>query len=691
MIRPRQIRLQQPQARTILLGGGLDLETPMMSVGEGFALEADNFEPNLNGGYRKMLGFERFDGRAAPSEQVYYTIQVADSSAETVGSTLTGGTSGATAELVIKDDDLNLLGVTDLAGNFEADEVIGSTTVVVPESLQNYPDEKISAVWEKAAQDYWRAFIQAVPGTGPVLGVWFWLGKAYAWRSNGSVVKMFESSATGWQEVTLYSLIEWNNGVLSEGDIVAGDTITGATSGATATVKSFIKVEGAYGSTASGYAVIEVLTGTFTASETINEGATARFDLDGGVSDIEFTLGANRFDFVNHNFSGSPDSYHMYGCDGVNRGFEWDGTILTPIVTGNTADAPTHIEAHSNHLFFAFDGGSLQSSIPVNPLVFNGLIGSFEIAVGEEISGLKSVIGNALLVSTNRGIQGLFGKSVDDWIIQPIATDSGDAGNTLDVIGSPMMVTRRGITKVSAGDLYGNFGSSTVSRRINPLLRAFLQNKTLIGANVIRDKNQYKIYFGDGTGIILTSDQLFGDQGLPAFTTFSYIDYRPSCLCSVPRAASDEIVLFGDENGFVYQEERGNSHDGDEVQYALRLPFHHLGSPQVRKSFKWLDIESDVERTADLRVTYEYSDGSSHTAASPIRDYEFQGGSRAYWDEGDWSLFNWNDELVSRENLSMSGAGHNVSVLFFGISAVTAPFTINAITYQYLPRRLKRG
>lgn len=683
------MNLPQVKTKTILLGGGLDLESPMMAVGEGFALELDNFEANLMGGYRRILGYERVDGRAAPTAAIYYTMQVESAEFMELDDVITGSVSGATAVIVAIDFTQNIIGITALTGSFEVGEVVGVTTVTVPQSANNYPDAKISAQWELAAQNYYRDLIEPVPGVGPVLGAWHWLGKHYAFRSNGTVVKMHESSTAGWVEIDMYSLLQWDGGVLNEGDVSEGDTLTGATSGATATVKKLVKVSGSYGTDAVGYAVIDVTSGAFEDNENIEKGVDVVFIANGADEAISFALGENHFEFVNNNFSGASDTYYMYGCDGVNRAFQWDGELVTPIVTGMVDDAPTHIEAHTNHLMLSF-GSSVQNSATQLPLVFNAILGAAELATGEDIQGMKSVAGDALLISTNRGVHGLYGQNVDNWQLQRVSVDSGDAGNTLDVIGAPMMVTRRGVMRIDQSDRFGNFESSTVSRRINPLLRSWLEIKNVIGALIIRDKNQYRIFFNDGTGIILSSDQLFGDQGLPQFTTFS-LPVQPYCVNSIATRGGNEVALIGAEDGYVYQLERGYSFDGEAIQYAARLPFHHLGSPMVRKSFKWLDIESDVERTADLRVTYEYSDGASHTAVSPIREYEFQGGSRAYWDEANWDEFNWNDEIVSRENLSMNGTGHNVSVLFFGISAVTAPFTINAITYQYLLRRLRRG
>lgn len=688
------MNLPRVDTKTIMLSGGLDLETPLMAVGEGYALEAENFEPNLMAGYRKMQGHERLDGRARPSDAVYHTLPVTDSSSIVVGESITGDTSGATAEIIIKDDDRNLLGITDLSGDFTADEDFttdtGSGTTTATQIENNYPDTRISAQWNKAAQDYYRDKIQPVPGSGPVLGVWHWNGKKYAFRSDGSNVLMYESSGTGWQAITFYSLLKFTDGTFNEGGLEAGDTITGATSSATATVKRVVKVSGSYGADAVGYLVIDVTSGTFQDGENLQESAATIMVADGADEPIELASDGNRYEFVNYNFGGSSDTYYMYGCDGTNPAFEWDGELYTPILTGMEEDAPGHIEIHSNHLFLTFPGGSLQNSATREPLVFNPILGAAELGVGEEIRSINSVTGDAMLIATDRGVWGLYGTDVDNFQLQRISTDGGDIGSTLDVMGNPMMLTQRGIQRVAAGDIYGNFESATLSRRINPFLAQKLRLAGVVGSNVVRNKNQYRIYFDDGTGLILAQDQLFGGESLPEFTTFT-LGFMPTCVESVSITSAEETILAGGTDGYVYELERGNSLDGEEMIYVLRLPFHHLGRPQVRKAFRWLDIESDVPETADLRVSYEFSDGASHTRTSPLRFYEFTGNSRAYWGEAFWGEFNWSDEVVSRESLSLSGTGHNISVLFYGASATASPFTINSITYQYIPRRLRRA
>lgn len=646
-----------------------------------------------------MLGYERVDGRTAPSDAVYFTLYVDDASFEALNTVVTGSLSGATGYIVGLDIVENVLGITALTGNFVVDDILnGGSITTGPEESDGHPDVDTDIQWEFNAQEYYRDFITEVnpaTGVGSVLGVWQYNGVKYAFRSNGTNVIMYKSSLSGWTEVTHFQLMQWDTGVLLEGDVVEGDTLTGLTSTATGTVKRFIKVSGSYGSNAVGYMVIDVTAGTFNSGEAIQKAAVTKFTSTTLADDIKLTLstGNHDFRFVNYNFKGAEDQKRMYFTDAVNRGCEFDGTVLTPILTGMTIDKPMAIEAHLNHLFFAFDGGSLQHSAITEPLIFNPILGAAEIAVGDGIRGIKSIGGESLLISTDRALSSLYGNDAASWQVKLVAIDTGDVGNTLDVIGSPIMTTKRGIVRVDASDVFGNFESATISRRIRPLLDHMLRANSgfeVIGVNLVRDKNQYRLYFDDGTGIILTHDALFGEGALPQFTTFEYANI-PACLASVAIDEGEEVVLFGGEDGFVYQEEKGFNFDGNVSNYTLRLPFHHLGSPVLRKAFKWVDVEIDTTRSTTLRMTYEFSDGQAHTASSAQLEYNISIGSIARWNRVNWDEFVWGGVPISTAPASLNGTGRNISLFFFGTSATDSDFTINSLTYQYIPRRLSRG
>jgi len=333
------MRVPRTEVELIQCRGGIDLASTTLKIAPGFALDLHNFEPELEGGYRRINGYERGDGRKAPSTAVYYTVVVADSSAIEVDDTLTGDTSGATSKVVIKDDDTNTLGVTNLSGNYTLSEAANGTTITATENQTGQVDPDISDTWQLAAADYYRDLIQPVSGTGDVLGAVQYGGKWYAWRQSGSVAKMYESSASGWVEVALYRRLFFDGGVLAEGDIVAGTAITGATSAATATVKAIVKNAGSYGTDASGYLVVDVTSGAFQDDEDIEVSAVTKAVADGVDEAISFTVGG-QFEFIVHNFYGSSGTTYLYGADGVSPAFQFDGTLVVPIYSRRRTRMP---------------------------------------------------------------------------------------------------------------------------------------------------------------------------------------------------------------------------------------------------------------------------------------------------------------------------------------------------------------
>ena len=51
--------LQSPYV--VRLGGGLVLDKDTFSLPQGAAIQLKNFEPDINGGYRRISGFSKFD------------------------------------------------------------------------------------------------------------------------------------------------------------------------------------------------------------------------------------------------------------------------------------------------------------------------------------------------------------------------------------------------------------------------------------------------------------------------------------------------------------------------------------------------------------------------------------------------------------------------------------------------------
>lgn len=158
---------RMPQVRTetefFAFTGGLDTQSPALRMPPGVAISALNYEPNQNGGYSRMKGYERFDGRPSPS----------------------------------------------------AAPSVATGAVTAAQEAQSLVDQA----------DIRRALIAAVPGSGPVRGVVLYAGKVYAFRDNVGATAgvMYVSSTSGWQAVALGEEVVFTN---ANTNVTDGDVLT---------------------------------------------------------------------------------------------------------------------------------------------------------------------------------------------------------------------------------------------------------------------------------------------------------------------------------------------------------------------------------------------------------------------------------------------------------------------------------
>ena len=70
----RQIKPSGLQSDYFPFEGGLNMVEPALSMRAGELVSADNFEVDVRGRYRRVDGYERFDGQTLPSEITFYRI-----------------------------------------------------------------------------------------------------------------------------------------------------------------------------------------------------------------------------------------------------------------------------------------------------------------------------------------------------------------------------------------------------------------------------------------------------------------------------------------------------------------------------------------------------------------------------------------------------------------------------------------
>lgn len=672
----------------IHLGGGWDQLTPTLLLKPGVVRDSLNFEANATNGYTRIAGYERFDGQPAPSAATYSMVFV-DAMAYTpvVGDTITGSISGATGVVIatgiVAGGDY--IAYTKATGDFDiaTPDVISVGASVVGNAVvpTGSVDSETYATYIGLAADAYRSDILPVPGSGAALGYVLYNDVVYAFRANAgaTAVDLYKSSAAGWVNVPFYSEVFFS----SASDFPAeGATITQG--GVTATVKRVVLQSGAYaGGTAAGKLIITTPSGGSFAAGAFTAGMTAT--CAGAETAISFAVGG-KFEFAYGNFYGGAATNRVYGCDGVNRMFEFDGDVLVPIDTGFPTDAPKHIEIHKTYLFASF-GASLGYSAPGLPYDWTAISGAGEIGVGQDITGLKVLPGSAsapaLLVTSRTNTYILYGSSASvDFNFVSYNSGAGALDYSIQNMADTYLMDDRGVVSLQTSLNFGNFDQSTLTYQINNFIA---QHRTMLSYTTLdRRKSQYRLFFSDGYGLYVTiaNKQMKGAMAV----------YFPNAvyMCDESRYSDgEEASFFCSTDGYVYQLDKGTSFDGAPLNEYLTLTYNPSGSPRTRKRYRKAAVEMSGSGFCQINFGYALGYSKDEISQPDSANYASYIGSMQ-WDNFTWDSFTWDGVSVIPSECEMVGTAENVAITIRSGSPYYQPYTVNSIIMHYTARRALR-
>jgi hypothetical protein len=690
---PPRLRLPEPKLDYVPFKGGYDTESRSWNVTPGRLRESQNYEIAINNqGYVDIQGYEIFDGQPKPSEQLYSIIDVTITGEFSVGDTITQLTSGATAIVlkVVTSGTPDFLVITKITGTFDAtnDLQVSASTEGTASSLARTSGAATAvenAEYLNLAADEFRSDISAITGSGAVRGIFMLDDIWYGFRDNAGVTAclLFKSSASGWTSVPLGRELSFTSGgtyIIAEGDVITGETST-----ETATITRVVLESGSFaGGDAVGRLIFASQSGAFQA-ETIKVGANLNVATIAADSDAITLLPGGRFEMVRENFGGLAGDLRIYGVDTKNRGFEFDGAVFVPIATGMTIDTPDHVIVHKNHLFFSFVGSAQHSGIGT-PYIFSPIFGAGELATGDVITGFMTEPGsegNATLGIYNRNtIHMLYGTSAADWNLVRFRNELGAFPHTIQQFGQTMYLDDRGLTTFRTVLAYGNFQQSTVSRHIQSFIN---EKKTLaISSTIARDKNQYRLFFSDNTGLYVTTEGTKVVGLMPILFPDSV-----NTVASLEENDGKEIIMFGSSDGKVYELDKGTSFDGDNIEAVMRLHYHFSGTVRYIKRYLGVTIEGQGTAYAEFNLTtetgYNTTDLSQQTTQTTVLGF-----STTIWDQFNWDQFTWDGTTLGPANLKLEGSGENISLVIRKDSDQFAPVSLTGAMLRYTIRRQLR-
>jgi hypothetical protein len=664
------------------LQGGLDLITPTLSLPPGVAREAQNFEVSTTGGYSRIAGYERFDGRTSPDTALYTIVSLSAVAGVSVGNTIQN--SGATVTGVVIAVVGNNVLYTKAVGTFSIGTTVyvGATPIGTVQTTTNFsPSSYDQAVYTAAASDVYRADIGVVPGSGAIRGVAFLGSTVYAWRNNvgNTAMAIYKSTSSGWTAVALGFELAFDSGTGTA--IAEGNTVTGFTSGATGVVSRVVVENGTTWSGASGRLILSSTTGTFVATEHLYVAGSKRAHCVTPAAAITLAP-SGRVETVTANMGGSIASTRLYGADGVNKGFEFDGTVYVPIRTGMADDTPDHVAVQKNYLFFSF-GPSVQNSSVGAPYVWSPVLGTNELVVPENVTCMQSMPGDAttaaLGIYTKNNTHMLYGVSSSAWNLVPYDKGTGAAAYTAQTITDSYSLDDRGVMSLSTTRNYGNFDSATLTFAIRPFVQVRRGLATASGVN--REKSQYRVFYSDGYGLYVTiaNGKLLGSMPV-------YFPNPVTCWCEGETGSGEESSYFGSTNGYVYKLDTGPDFDGQSISSFIKLNFNAEGMSRVLKRYRRASLEMIGSGYASFNFGYllGYESTDIDQAGQTTYSVPF---SFSQWDYFIWDQFVWDGRSLAPGEVQCDGTAENIAVLINSNSRYNQPFTINSVTLHYTPRR----
>lgn len=663
----------QPDGTTI--AGGMDIVGSPIYAKPGRARIAYNYEWSTGGGLERIAGIEPFDGRPSPSAAVYVYLECSATIAGiSLGDTVDGATSGASGKVVYLSG--AYIGLTRVTGSFELEDL--EVSAVVKATLSNLSpavDGFLDNTLAKLAADDYQADITKVPGSGRVRGIAILNSEVYAWRDNAGATAMaiHKATSSGWDEVEMFHQISFTAGST---EYEEADTLTQGS--ATSTVKRVVLESGSWGAgTAAGRLIITAPSGgVFSAGVAAGGGVCT---LSGASAIIALAPGG-RVRTHAYTFTASLADKRLYGCDGVNPEFEFDGVVYVPLNTGMGSIRATAVQCHKLHVFFGYRG-SLQHSAIGNPYVWSAVFGAGELGTGDEITNLLSVGGNtdaaALMVLCQNALAVLYGSSSADWRLDPLSRISGAQADSAQDIGGVVALDTPGVMRYPYTRNFGNFAWDTVSMDIQPIAK----NQQCACSVYVSGKFKYRMFFTDGSAI----------SGLPVgkgMFEWSVINYgRNIVLAEHGEIDGVARTFYADNNGWVYEADKGRSLAGDPLPYAIKLLPLTQRSPMTEKTYRTMQLEVECLGACTLYTSGEFGNGEDgQTQQTADQRY----GAGLSWDLSNYDQAYWDTGSVAMTTLPLEGVGTRVSISVAGEADNELPHTIYAVTILYTPRRMIR-
>lgn len=423
------------------------------------------------------------------------------------------------------------------------------------------------------------------------------------------------------------------------------------------------------------------------------------------------TTTVNKVRFTKFNFG---DGNRIVFVDGVNPAIIFNGTSWEIVLKNNSGgtnspggpnclDKPALVDNFENHLFLSGDTSNsavVAYSAASDPLQFDTSPGAGQVVVGFDVVQFKPFRTNLFIFGDN-AIKKATPDVTAGFVIDNVTANVGCVArdSVVEIGGDLIFLSPDGFRPVAGTSRIGDVEIETISKNIQQVLGdlSVTFDLTTLNAVVIRSKSQVRFFIGNDTTTVPSSFGVIGglrsaDQKL-GWEFGTLLGIRASCCDSAyiktTTASSlnitQELVIHGDYDGKVYQQESGKTFNGEDILSVYSTPYFDLGDTETRKVFRKVNafVRAEGPLTMQMGLTYDWDDPrvtnpaaySQDSAGAPVK-YGALGVDYGVTNV----IYGGTDKPII--TTSIQGSGYAVQLTFVTLGAFD-PYSIQGMVFEF--------
>ena len=286
------------------------------------------------------------------------------------------------------------------------------------------------------------------------------------------------------------------------------------------------------------------------------------------------------------------------------------GNTTVNLTSSNSSDVQgaENVAVFKNHAFYS-KGSKIFFTAPNTVDDFATSNGAGTLNIGFDVTGMIG-FREQLIIFTTDTIKKLVGSTSSDFRLEPITDRIGciNPDSIQEFGGDIAYLSPDGIRLLSATDRIGDLALDIASDPIYKDANEFISQTDVFCSVLVRGKSQYRLFAyipsvqaASASGLIATKFIAQGGSGI-AWSTTKGLKVN---VADSTYSGAQETIMFGNDDGFCYRMDSGNSFDGGAIESIYESPFMPITDPQIRKTMYKLTLYANPTGTMNVAINFK--------------------------------------------------------------------------------------